>query len=200
MPGGGTPARGRVLWFARHGETDWNARGMLQGSQDIPLNDTGRRQAAAIADRLRDLAVPVETLPFHVSPMDRTRETAAILRARLGLPPHEYRLDPRLAELSFGRWEGMTWKEVRASDSAAPKRVHRGWAFVPPGGESYAMLAERVRPWLETVEEEAIVVSHGGVARVLLALVCGLEGDAATIEDIWQGRLLRLAPEGFVWY
>lgn len=188
-----------TLYFVRHGETDWNMQGRLQGSRDIPLNDHGRVQAGEIAQRLRDAAITPETLPFHVSPLVRTRETADILRHRLGMPVHGYTLEPRLAELSFGKWEGMTWKEVRAHDPSAPKRIKRGWHYTPPEGESYAMLAERLCPWLDTLTGDNVVVSHGGVARALIAMVCGVPSEDATQEDIWQGRLLVLRKDGFHW-
>lgn len=198
MPASALPPAA-TLYFVRHGETDWNAQGRLQGQRDVPLNDTGRRQASDVARHLRALAPAAHELPFHVSPLGRTRETAELLREQIGLPRAGYALEPRLAELSFGRWEGMTWKEVRARHPDAPKRVKRGWDYQPPDGESYAMLAQRVSPWLATLQGDAVIVSHGGVARVLISLVAGLPGDEATLEDIWQGRVLVLQPGSFRW-
>jgi probable phosphoglycerate mutase len=70
----------------------------------------------------------------------------------MGLPPGRYRLEATLMELSFGAWEGLTWAEIRARDPAAvaARRADK-WGFAPPGGESYAMLAERVRGWLDSL-------------------------------------------------
>ena len=80
--------------------------------------------------------------------MTRTRETMEILRETLGLHPESYKLDERLVELTFGIWEGMTWKEVRkAEPQLAALREQDKWHYAPPGGgESYAMLVERIRP------------------------------------------------------
>lgn len=188
-----------TLYFVRHGETDWNAQGRLQGQRDVPLNATGQLQARDVARHLRTLAPTAHELPFHVSPLGRARVTAELLREEIGLPRGGYLVEPRLAELSFGRWEGMTWKEVRARHPEAPRRVKRSWDFTPPGGESYAMLAQRILPWLATLNGDMVVVSHGGVARVLISLIAGMAGDEATQEDIWQGRVLVLRSGSFHW-
>lgn len=186
--------------YVRHGETDWNAEGRLQGQQEIPINATGRRQAAEAARKLAALAVDAPTLPWLVSPMHRTRETAEIARTALGLDPRSYLLDDRLREISFGRWEGRTWKQVRRDEpEAARGRERDKWRFVPPGGESYAMLSQRIRPWLESLDRDVIVVGHGGVARALLHLRCGVPPEQAPSVEIWQGRLLLVEGETFRW-
>ena len=113
------------------------------------------------------------------------------MRRSMGLPPGGYRLEPRLAELTFGEWEGLTWREVRkASAILAAERERDKWNFVPPGGESYAMLAERVRPLIEELPETCVLVSHGGVARTFLNLLAGLSEDKAPLVDVWQGKVL----------
>lgn len=109
----------------------------------------------------------------------------------MGLPAAGYRLEPRIAELSFGEWEGMTWREVRkAHATLASQRERDKWNFVPPSGESYGMLAKRVRPAIESLPEKSVVVSHGGVARTLLKLLASLPQEEAPLVDIWQGRVL----------
>ena len=188
------------LFFLRHGETDWNAEGRLQGQQDISINARGRAQAAEAGQRLRSLAIDPAALPWLVSPLGRTRETCDLARGALGLDPAGYEIDDRLREISFGRWEGMTWREVRKAEPAAARaREADKWAFVPPGGESYAMLAERVRPFAEGVSGDVIAVSHGGVARVLLWLLCGVSSAQAPSTDIWQGRVLLIERGRFSW-
>src|SRR6266850_1566168 len=136
-----------LLYFMRHGETDWNAERRLQGQHDIPLN-------------------------------------------ALGLDPARYRTDPRLAELSFGRWEGFTFAELQRDQAdirALATREHDKWAFVPPGGESYADLLVRVRQWHATVARDTVAVAHGGVARTLIVHL-GIEpAAAAPVHDIEQG-------------
>ena len=181
------------LILIRHGETDWNREGRLQGSQDIPLNDLGRRQAAEAAGKLRAFDPDFAGLDYIVSPMQRARETADIIFADLGMAPQSYRIDERLRELSFGEWEGFTWREMRTRErELAQSRQRDKWGFVPPGGESYRMLAERIRPLVEGLGRETVIVSHGGVARAMLALTGAVGPQKAALVDIWQGKMLVL--------
>ncbi|KAA2242245.1 histidine phosphatase family protein [Salinarimonas soli] len=191
--------RPRIL-FVRHGETDWNAEGRLQGQHDIPLNAVGREQADRVGTTLARLVPGIGDLDFVASPLGRTRETMERLRAVIGLAPEAYGLDERLKEITFGSWEGLTWPEVRARDAAAAsERERRKWDYVPPGGESYAMLLERVRPAIDALTRETVLVSHGGVARVLLAMLCNVSPRQAAGLDIWQGRVLVIADGHFTW-
>lgn len=189
------------IYFIRHGETDWNREGRLQGQRDIPLNDLGRRQACEVALHLRDtIGGKVEILPWLVSPMGRVMETMQIVRRTLGLPVDGVTIDPRLIELGFGRWEGMTWKEVtRADPAGAAVRRNNKWDCVPPGGESYLMLLDRIRPVIHGMAGETIVVAHGGIARAFLVELAGVDGLEATTMDIWQGRLLVFENGGAHW-
>ncbi|HRJ69391.1 MAG TPA: histidine phosphatase family protein [Beijerinckiaceae bacterium] len=192
---------GPAIYFIRHGETDWNREGRLQGGQEIPLNDLGRSQAAVAAEHLRDLVGErTRTLPWLASPMGRTVETLQIMRRTLGLPAGGWASDERLREISFGRWEGLTWKEVRRADPpGAAGRSADKWGYVPPGGESYQILQERVRPVFEAIVTDTIVVAHGGVARAALVLLAGMAPMAAVNEDIWQGRVLVIEPGRQFW-
>lgn len=179
------------LYLVRHGETDWNREGRLQGGQDIPLNALGRRQAAQAAAKLRALVADFEPLDFIVSPMGRARETMDILRSELGLPVEGHVVEERLRELTFGLWEGFTWREIRKSErELAQARQRDKWGFVPPQGESYAMLAERIRPVLAALSRDTVMVSHGGVARAALALVGATSTREAALAEIWQGKIL----------
>src|SRR3712207_550991 len=189
-----------TLYFIRHGETDWNAEARLQGQRDVPLNDFGRVQAEEVGRRLRALVPRPEDLDYVASPLSRTRDTMERLREAIGLHPAAYRTDGRLRELTFGAWEGLTWKEVRARDpKGAQARERDKWGFVPPRGESYAMLARRVAPFLDDLNRDTVVVSHGGVARVLLVLLGHASRDHAPRVDVWQGRVLVLGPGRHVW-
>lgn len=190
-----------AIYFVRHGETDWNAQGRLQGQQDIPLNALGRVQAEEAGVRLRGLVLDYQDLDYVASPMDRTRETMERMREAIFLDPAQYRLDDRLIELTFGSWEGMTWKEVRkAAPQAAAMRERDKWNYVPPdGGESYAMLANRIRPFLQELTRDTVVVAHGGVARAVLALTCGVSTRQAASIDIWQGKVLVIEGRKHYW-
>ena len=186
----------RRLIFVRHGETAYNAESRLQGQLDVPLNARGREQARAVGGTLRsrvgrEIDRLDEAQAFFASPLERARETMEIARDAMGLPPSRYWLDPALKELSFGIWEGMTWREIEGRyvrDLEARKRDR--WNFAPLGGESYAMLATRVRPWLDALPGDAFVVSHGGVARALMTLIAGVTPAKAAETPIIQGRAL----------
>jgi broad specificity phosphatase PhoE len=189
----------RKLYFVRHGETDWNAERRLQGRRDVPLNALGRKQAARCGELLRGLVagsgVTLRQFAFTSSPLSRARETMEILRTELGLPAEDYAIDARLAELSFGTWEGLTYKEVRALDrSVLAKRERDKWNFQPPGGESYAQLLVRVRAWHDSVSGDAVVVAHGGVARAFLVLYGVKPPAEAPLGDIAQGVVYEFAP------
>ena len=190
-----------TIYFIRHGETDWNLEGRLQGQRDIPLNDVGRVQAEEAGRRLKNLVPHFEDLDYVASPMTRTRETMERLREAIGLYPGYYRLDERLVELTFGSWEGMTWKEVRKLEpQLAALRERDKWNYAPPGGgESYAMLADRVRPILDDLTRPTVLVAHGGVARAFLAVTCGVSTRHAASIDIWQGKVLMIEGRKYSW-
>jgi broad specificity phosphatase PhoE len=187
------------FYFVRHGETDWNAERRLQGQLDIPLNDVGRLQSAQSGSTLGGLIAAGRKVPAHFafisSPLSRARETMEILRDVLGLARGGYTVAPRLAELSFGRWEGLTYPEVRALDGLALMLRERDkWNFAAPQGESYAHLLIRVREWHASVEGDVIVAAHGGVARVLMVLFGVRTPEDAPLGDVEQGVVYEFGP------
>lgn len=189
------------LYFLRHGETDWNVEGRLQGHTETALNANGRRQAALGASALTQVAGAgaLATLPFYASPLQRVRETVEILRAELGLAPQAYAADDRLREIGFGSWEGRTWREIRTRDPVGARARDRDlWDFAPPGGESYADVARRVQSWLDGLDGPAVVVAHGGIGRVLMVLF-GAPRAGVLEAPVWQGRVLRLEHEDWRW-
>jgi probable phosphoglycerate mutase len=153
-----------VIYLARHGETDDNARGVVQGWVDTPLNDRGREQARALAQDAPQVAA------IYSSQLARALETAQIVGGVLGLEPV---VDERLAESRRGSWEGRALDEIQASEPdawAAWRRGGPGFRF--PGGESLQEHQDRVLAALEDVRMgplPALVVSHGGSIR---AAVC----------------------------
>ena len=187
-----------VLYYIRHGETEWNVEGRLQGRYDIALNARGRRQAAACGPILADLIArdghALATIAFVSSPLSRARETMELMRASVGLEATAYRVDARLAELSFGDWEGLTLAEVRAREPAAlAERERDKWRFVPPDGESYEQLSRRMRDWYAELTADTVVVAHGGTARVLMVALGIAAPRAAPNTPIDQGVVYRLA-------
>ncbi|OYX13919.1 MAG: phosphoglycerate mutase [Rhizobiales bacterium 32-66-8] len=186
------------LFLVRHGETDWNVAGRLQGRTDIALNALGRKQAAQVGRVLTQLAGDVSSLTYVSSPLARAVETMRILRTTLNLPSGGYSLDPHLAELSFGRWEGLTWPELRRrfGDDVRARDLDP-WTFAPPAGESYVELSARVCGALDRITEDAVVVTHGGVIRALLHTKAGMPRSEATLLPVRQGAVYMLSGGGF---
>ena len=146
-----------TLLLVRHGETDWNAVGRLQGHTDRPLSDFGRRQARELAEELAD--EPLDAI--YASDLARARETAEIAGERLDLPVV---LDPDLREKNWGSWEGLTPVER--------DRVE----FV---GESTDDHQERTLRALRRIAERhpggrVLVVTHGGSMRRVQTAVLGM--------------------------
>ncbi|HUE29052.1 MAG TPA: histidine phosphatase family protein [Solirubrobacteraceae bacterium] len=158
-----------TVLLVRHGETDDNRPPLrFQGWRDTPLNDTGRRQAAELAERIAGDGIAT----LWSSDLSRARETAEIVGARLGLAP---RLDWRLREANRGDWEGRLFEDVAREEPqryAAWMRAGPEWRF--PGGESLAEQQARVAASIEDAraagEPPALLVCHGGSIRVILCL------------------------------
>jgi probable phosphoglycerate mutase len=181
-----------TVFYLRHGETDWNVGGRLQGHRDIPLNARGREQGRHCGSLLRDLFArdgrDPATLSYVASPLGRARETMELARGALGLAPHDYAVEHQLIELSFGDWEGFTIAQLHDRDpQRIARREHDKWHFVPPGGESYEMVSARMRGWYEGLSGDTVAVAHGGTARGLMAYLGIAKPAAAPLIDIAQG-------------
>lgn len=151
-----------LLALLRHGRTEWNAAGRLQGRQDIALSAEG--QAALAGRRLPAMLADAR---WHVSPLRRARETAALLGC-------DDAVEPALIEMDFGEFEGRRLAELRAELGADLARNEaRGLDFTPPGGESPRMVQARLQPWLAAIAAEGgkhVAVSHKAVIRSVLSL------------------------------
>ncbi len=172
------------LYFVRHGETDWNAEGRYQGTKDIPLNERGRGQAALNGELLRRLLAragrAATDFTWYVSPLIRTRETMNLIRAKLDEPLPDVTIDPRLIEVSFGIHEGHLHTELAQGAMAmAGERDASFWYFRPPAGESYDDVAKRVIDFGTSLTGPSVIVSHGGVLRVLRHLIEGFPHERA---------------------
>jgi broad specificity phosphatase PhoE len=154
------------IWLARHGETDANAEGRIQGSIDEPLNGRGREQAHELAREAASLGLRA----LYTSHLRRARETAEIVGEALDLEP---RVDERFAESHRGEWEGRLIAEIKAEDPEGWRgslAVHPAFRF--PGGESLEEHAARVEAALADVARgplPALVICHGGTIRRAVA-------------------------------
>lgn len=175
-----------TIYFLRHGETEWNALGRLQGTRDVPLNARGRAQAVQAAGILADLfrreGRDRAALPYVSSPLGRARQTMELAREKLGLPASDYSLDDRLREIGYGVWEGLTLAESEASDpDVYARRLADKWTVAPAGGETYAAVQLRMLDWYESLLVDTVAVAHGGTCRALMVAL-GIETPVSAAE------------------
>lgn len=191
---------GATLYCIRHGQTDWNAQSRYQGQMDIPLNDSGRQQARRNGQTLRQLLPDIANADFVSSPLGRARETMQIVRQELGLAPDNFSTDERLKEVHYGTWEGQlleTLIETEADGIAARKADPYG--FRPPQGESYADLLERMRGWVDSVETDTVVTTHGGISRAMRTYLLDLDPQGILDLDVPQDLVLAIRRGTMRW-
>ena len=162
------------LLLVRHGETDSNVEGRTQGRRDVPMNEHGHRQAAALAEMLRGY----KPSALYSSPATRARETADAVAAAIGL---EVVVDERLAELDQGELDGLTREELR---ERAPDFLRRWTTEDPatlrmPGGESMGDAQRRMVAATEAIvdahpESTVVLVSHNLALHALLCHALGV--------------------------
>lgn len=149
------------LYLLRHGQTEWNIEGKIQGKTDIPLNETGLRQARCLAEGMREREISA----VYSSPLLRAAQTAEILAEEKGL---SVSVLPELREVDFGLWEGRSWTEVDAEFHEDFRRWEENPAeYMPTGGESRESCRERCRAAMEQIlagaVTDAAIVAHGGI-------------------------------------
>jgi alpha-ribazole phosphatase len=190
------------FWLIRHAIVDENARAILYGIMDVPLCETSLLEQAPMYCAL------AATLPrpavWKVTPLSRTRRTAEAIFAA-GYPHAEAEVEPGLIEQSLGEWQGLPHAELPAR-LALPK--HAFWPLAgherPPGGETMADVIARVGASLERlavqhVDEDVVVVSHGGAIRAAVAHCLRIGPDNSLHLVVQNLSLTRLEknPDGW---
>lgn len=189
----------------RHGETPWTVAGRYQGLTDVPLSRRGIRQAKALARALK-----AEQPAFlYTSTLRRARDTARFIGAKIGAREI---VDPRLNELDFGRWEGISHRRLARAGGDQFRRWREGKLKRPPGGESVVSLARRAGQFLEEITrrhsgDTVLVVAHGGPIKMMLfkalkakgcsvwsfridpASVTLVEGNQRLFQIVWTNRV-----------
>ena len=191
-----------TIYYMRHGETDWNVEGRLQGGVDTPLNELGLTQAAHVGRVLAGLfarqSLDIFNLAFVASPLQRARATMDTVRAALKLPPGGYALDDRLREIGYGHWEGSTLAQAQVSHPELyASRERDKWSALPPGGESYASVQIRMRDWYDSLTADTVAVAHGGTARALMVAL-GLETPASASDLFIEQGVVYVFRDGNV--
>lgn len=179
------------IYLLRHGETEWNKEGRLQGQRNSCLTLRGRGQAEQLGRTLAARLGPRQ-LPLHVSSLGRALETAAIIRRYVAGP--EPIVDPRLQEMTLGEWEGLTRTEVNARwNGVVGDDSNAEWWFLAPGGESYDHFKQRVSSWLDGLNGPVIAVSHGITTRLIRGEYLGLSRRESLSLPVTHGVIWRLA-------
>ena len=186
----------RIIYLARHGETEWNRIGRWQGSTDIPLSEVGRAQARSLAHRLRDRGIG----RVHASQLSRALETSQIVAAHLELPAPLG--DARLQERGYGAFEGLTREQCAERFPDVWERYLADRRALPPGAEPQPSVVGRITAALTeiashdspaSVGSAVLVVSHGGIIRSFLHHATGVV--PAPLEN---GAMFRLQFQGGV--
>ena len=170
------------LALLRHGPTEWNRAGRIQGSSDIALD----------ADALTDLSAlqlppPWDRAALWSSPLARAVQTAKAVTG------HAPRLATELREMHWGDWEGQRGVDLAADPGSGFRHIEDwGWDYRPPNGESPREVWQRLQPWLATLEGDAVAICHIGVMRVLLARAHGWDFAGPAPFRVKRNRLFVL--------
>jgi len=175
------------LYIVRHGETEWNRDGKLQGWKDAPLTDKGKRQAEALRERLKE----IEFDAVYCSPLGRTLKTAEIVMDGKDVSLIK---DERLKEINMGEWEGTKGEEIK---KRFPEMYSDFWErphiYTPICGESFHDLKDRIIPFIEEIlekheDENILIVSHGCASKVIMSYF-----EGRSLCDIWESPKLEEA-------
>lgn len=167
------------LALLRHGHTEWNRAGRIQGRTDIPLDADARAQLA-----LTSLPAPWDCAAIWSSPLLRAVETANLVGGRAPA------IEPALREMNWGLWEGQRRTDLLADPHSDYRPIEDwGWHYAPPGGESPADVRARVLPWAKELTGDVVAVCHIGVMRVLLACAHGWDFDGPAPFAVKRNRL-----------
>ncbi len=168
------------IYLTRHGETEWNLEGRLQGSLDAKLTHKGIEEATMLGKRLKD----VEFDMIFSSPLSRALDTATIIKGDKDI---EIIANDNLKEMSFGDWEGMLHKEIKESHD---ERYNNFWMnphlYEPLNGESYDEFTDRIHQVINEILEHkdkknVLVVAHAGVVKAFYKILKNL-----SINEFWK--------------
>ncbi|RFP89455.1 histidine phosphatase family protein [Rhodobacteraceae bacterium 63075] len=191
------------VYILRHGQTEWNTLGRMQGHLDSPLTELGRENARAQGRLIKELAAQHPGLHFFASPQGRVRQTRRIALEGLGA---EMREDARLKEAAAGAWQGLTEAEIAARypELYARHETRLSLGLGAPGGEGFHDLAARCDAFLSELTGPSVIFTHGVTLAVLRGLalglgeqeVLGLDHRQGVIYAIEDGRERVLEPAG----
>jgi broad specificity phosphatase PhoE len=186
-----------TIIFVRHGETDWNKNGLIQGSVDTDLNETGHAQAKSVALLLAQQDLEWRDFNIVVSPQRRAQQTAEYILNALHRDLDG--VEPRVRELGFGIWEGKPFWELKASP-VYPADSESRFFWRPQDGESYQDGVARVNDWRSSLTRPTLVISHGAVGRCLMGSFTKLGPGELVNLPTPQGKFCLLKDQTLQWF
>ena len=172
-----------TLLITRHGETEWNAAGRIQGHTDIGLSSIGAAQARSLGERLSGLSIDAA----YSSDLKRTSETAKLALRERGTVLIE---TPLLREYHKGEFEGMTLSEIKSQfPDEYPKYLEKNLDYAPKGGESTRAVSARMAQIIGEIKSKhlnqtVLIVSHGGVLRAAMVSLLGMPLEGLSLIHI----------------
>ncbi len=162
----------------RHGETKWNVEGRFQGRLDSPLTKKGKLQAKENALKLKKNIEDFSKIKIFSSPLGRAKETAFIISDILGVERKTIIFDKRVIEFNYGIFEGKIRDNILDTEEFKEREANK-WNFIIENGESYQIIQNRVKDFLNFIKDEkiVIVIAHEMVNKVIRGLYCNLSED-----------------------
>ncbi|KIN70529.1 putative phosphoglycerate mutase family protein [Sulfitobacter noctilucae] len=177
------------LALLRHGHTQWNREGRVQGRTDISLDPIARDELGR-----RSLPTPWAHADLVSSPLSRAVETAKLVSGRAP------RTEAALMEMDWGDWEGRRAEELRADPDCDHRDIESwGWQYTPPNGESPDALRRRLDPWVRSLTNDTVAVCHIGVMRVILGMATDWNFDGPAPFTIKRNRLFVVRIDKSEW-
>lgn len=198
------------IYLVRHGETDWNKEGRVQGSVDIPLNGYGVELAEVTSEAMKDIPVDI----IYASPLQRARKTAEIMKRDRDIPVI---VDERLREMSFGRYEGTLIREAeRCETNPLHNFISNPGEYQAKDGEDFAQVICRAQDFIEDIliplqgqYENVMLAVHGAFIRCFIRCIekrplsefwsSSQKNCAVTIVELKEGRM-KILEEGKLYY
>ncbi len=178
-----------TIILVRHGQTKWNVEGRYQGRLNSDLTEKGKEQSKENAHKIAKVLNMNKPFKIFSSPLGRAKESCEIICNTLGIDKKEIVFDERISEFNYGIFEGKTEAESQEKyPQALAERKTNKWSYQIENGESYVLVTQRLKLWLESVkdEETVVMVAHEMVNRALRGLYCNL--DSNSILDLRQGN------------
>ena len=170
-----------TIILVRHGQTQWNVEGRYQGRLNSDLTEKGKTQSKRNASKIAkvlDLKMPFKVFS---SPLGRAKESSYLICDELGFDKSRVIFDERLSEFNYGIFEGKTKDECQELyPQVLAQREANKWSYQIENGESYLLVTERLKSWLQSISSEEVVlmVAHEMVNRALRGIYCDLDSNS----------------------